>query len=121
MTMRLQPAVSCDLNGDRENGRQRNHGQRCRKRQRRDGTLADRELRLQASSTASISRPSQVTGWPIARNKRSGQPSTASIAIATAIAPANSTTDLPPATVMRKKPAARKPNSLRFRFVFAGK
>src|SRR5579863_5341146 len=53
------------------------------------------DSRFHVESTRSTNKPSQVTGWPSKRNNRSGQPRTASIAIATTIAPANPKPVLP--------------------------
>ncbi|MGY4455817.1 hypothetical protein ACVWZR_010477 [Bradyrhizobium sp. i1.3.1] len=61
---------------------------------------------------APISRPSQVTGWPIRANSHDGQPSRASTAIATAIAPAKPTPTSCPAPVAQSEGGAQAPGRL---------
>jgi hypothetical protein len=63
---------------------------------------------------AAISRPSQVTGWPIRANNDAGQPSRASTAIATTIAPAkpNPKPASCPAPVAQSEAPAQAPGRL---------
>ena len=67
---------------------------------------------------AEISRPSQVTGWPIRANSHDGQPSRASTAIATAIAPAKPTHASCPAPVAQSEGRSASPRPPDFGFVF---